>query len=76
MSARVIPFPSAPEMLDEGIGGSELPRQDPVYPEALGAPENEEVLDARDDSAQFAANLLRRLEIPFPLPWAHGGLNE
>jgi hypothetical protein len=29
-----------------------------------------------EDSAQFAEELLRRYEVPFPLPWHHGGLNE
>jgi len=40
------------------------------------SPAQAETQAAREDSANFQTEMLRRREAPFELSWRHGGLNE
>jgi hypothetical protein len=76
MSARAIEIPADHLVAERVTDGSVSQRPAPAPEVALSAAASEGLLGGLEASARFTEDLLRRLEVPYPLPWPHGGLNE
>jgi hypothetical protein len=76
MSAHAMAVPSGP--LPPGRESPSLnpPSEVSSLAEVLRVPAPEPAEFGFEDSARFTDELLRRYEVPYPVPWHHGGINE